>query len=86
MRVPEKAINFDGHTCRTALDTIAEAFEVEWDEDGKTLSFVKQVGNVTAHIFQRGMGNGLYTLGYQYQEDKNIVTRAFGYGSSAQLA
>jgi hypothetical protein len=83
--VPEKTINFDGHTCRTALDTIAEAFEVEWNEDGKTLTFVKQVGNVTAHVFERGMGKGLYTLGYQYQEDKNIVTQAFGYGSSRNL-
>jgi hypothetical protein len=83
--VTEKSISFDGHTCRTALDTIAEAFGVEWDLNGKALKFVKQVGNVTTHVFKRGMGNGLYSLGYQYQDDKNIVTRGFGYGSTRNL-
>lgn len=81
----EKTINFDGHTCRTALDTIAESFAFEWNINGKELSFVRQVGNLTTHIFKYGMGNGLYSLGYQYQSDKNIVTRAFGYGSTRNL-
>ncbi|AMR34127.1 hypothetical protein A0256_23095 [Mucilaginibacter sp. PAMC 26640] len=81
----EKAINFDGHTCRTAMDTVAEAFGFEWPEDGKVISFVKQVGNLTTHVFERGMGKGLYSLGYEYQNDKNIVTRAFGYGSKRNL-
>jgi hypothetical protein len=81
----EKTINFDGHTCRTALDTIAEAFSFEWDVVGKVISFVKQVGNTTTHEFERGRGKGLYSLGYEYQNDKNIVTRAFGYGSTRNL-
>lgn len=81
----EQYINFDSHTCRTALDTIAEAFKFEWDVTGKVIKFVKQVGNTTSLVFKYGKGNGLYSLGYQYQNDKNIVTRAFGYGSSRNL-
>jgi hypothetical protein len=81
----EKTIDFDGHTCRTALDTIAEAFNFEWAVVGKVITFVKQVGNTTAYVFERGRGKGLYSLGYEYQNDKNIVTRAFGYGSTRNL-
>lgn len=82
---PALVINFDGHTCRTALDTIAEAFVFEWSVVGKVVSIVKQVGNTTSLVFKYGRGNGLYSLGYQYQDDKNIVTRAFGYGSTRNL-
>jgi len=83
--LPSKPINFTGQTCRAALDMIAEAFSVEWEVDGQQIRFVKQVGNVTTLIFQYGRGKGLYTLGYKYQEDKNIVTRATGYGSTRNL-
>ncbi|MBB6126972.1 phage tail protein [Mucilaginibacter lappiensis] len=82
-----KTVSFDKHTCRTALDTCAEAFGVEWylSGTGKTINFVKQAGSLTTLVFQYGRRKGLYSLGYQYQSDKNIVTRAFGYGSSRNL-
>jgi hypothetical protein len=83
-----KTVEFDKHTCRTALDTVAESFTCEWymsGADGKTLNFVKLAGNLTSLVFQYGRGKGLYSLGYEYQNDKNIVTRAFGYGSSRNL-
>ncbi|MBB6109704.1 hypothetical protein HDF23_002453 [Mucilaginibacter lappiensis] len=82
-----KSVNFDKHNCRTALDTIAEAFSCEWYMSGigKTINFVKQAGSLTTLVFKYGRGNGLYSLGYQYQNDENIVTRAFGYGSSRNL-
>lgn len=83
--MPEKSITFDGQSCRTALDAVAEPFELEWQLNGKELSFVKQVGNTTTYVFKIGMQKGLYKLGYQYQEDKNLVTRAFGYGSKRNL-
>ncbi|WP_114937583.1 phage tail protein [Mucilaginibacter endophyticus] len=83
----KKTLSFDKHTCRTALDTIAEAFGCEWYPSGigKTINFVKQAGNLTTLVFQYGRGKGLYSLGYEYQNDENIVTRAFGYGSSKNL-
>ncbi|WPU91784.1 phage tail protein [Mucilaginibacter sabulilitoris] len=82
-----KTVEFDKHDCRTALDAIAEAFSCEWylSGTGKEINFVKQAGNVTTLVFQYGRGKGLYSLGYQYQNDENIVTRAFGYGSSRNL-
>ncbi|WP_183560699.1 phage tail protein [Mucilaginibacter sp. SP1R1] len=82
-----KSIDFDKHTCRTALDTIAEAFSCEWylSGTGKTINFVKQAGSLTTLVFKYGRGKGLYSLGYEYQNDENIVTRAFGYGSSRNL-
>lgn len=83
----EKSIDFDKHTCRSALDTIAEAFSCEWylSGTGKTINFVKQAGSLTTLVFQYGRRKGLYSLGYAYQSDENIVTRAFGYGSSRNL-
>lgn len=80
-----KTINFNGQTCRAALDTIAEAFGLEWDVTGKVIRFTKQVGVTTPYVFKYGQGNGLYTLSYAYQNDKNIVTRAYGYGSTRNL-
>jgi GH35 family endo-1,4-beta-xylanase len=81
-----KTINFSGHTCRTALDTGAEAFGIEWDVTGKVIRFTKQVGTTRPLTFKYGQGNGLYSLSYAYQNDKNIVTRAYGYGSTRNLA
>lgn len=83
--LPAKTINFSSHTCRTALDTVAEAFGVEWDFRSKTLSFKKKIGRDTTHVFEVGRGKGLYTLSREYQNDKNIVTRAYGFGSSRNL-
>ena len=83
--MPEVPIDFTGQTCRTALDLIAERFQIEWSVVGKEIRFVKQVGNLTSLVFEYGRGKGLYKLSYQYQDDKNIVTRAFGYGSSRNL-
>jgi GH35 family endo-1,4-beta-xylanase len=80
-----KTINFSGHTCRTALDTIAEAFGLEWDVTVKVIRFTKQVGKTTGYTFRYGQGLGLYSLSYAYQNDKNIVTRAYGYGSPRNL-
>jgi GH35 family endo-1,4-beta-xylanase len=83
--VDPKTINFSGHTCRTALDTIAEAFGLEWDVTVKVIRFTKQVGKTTGYTFRYGQGLGLYSLSYAYQNDKNIVTRAYGYGSTRNL-
>jgi hypothetical protein len=82
---PEVAIDFVDESCRTVLDKIAENFKFEWDLLGRELRFVKQVGNVTTHTFEYGRGRGLYSLAYQYRSDKNIVTKAFGRGSSRNL-
>lgn len=83
--LPAKTINFSSHTCIMAVDTVAEAFGVEWDFRNKTLSFKKKIGRDTTHVFEVGRGKGLYTLTREYQNDKNIVTRAYGYGSSRNL-
>jgi hypothetical protein len=82
---PEITIDFVDESCRTVLDKIAEKFNFEWDLVGKELRFIKQVGNVTTHTFEYGRGKGLYSLAYQYRSDKNIVTKAFGRGSTRNL-
>jgi len=82
---PPLAIDFLDESCRSVLDKIAEKFKFEWDLSGKVLRFVKQVGNVTTHTFEYGRGKGLYSLEYQYRNDRNIVTKAFGRGSTRNL-
>lgn len=81
----EKKADFTPMKCRAALDTIAELFAFEWNVTGKTIHLQKQVGNLTTHVFAYGRGKGLYKLSASYQSDKNIVTRAFGYGSTRNL-
>lgn len=79
-------IQFQSNTsCRSALTQIADAFQMEFKFVGRAISMVKVVGNETTLKFQYGRGKGLYTLIRQAIEDKNIVTRVYGFGSDKNL-
>ncbi len=81
----EQHLEFDGDTCRSALTKIAEAFKLEFSNDGKVLNLVKRVGQDLDVTFEHGMNNGLYELELQSLDDSKILTRLFGYGGSQNI-
>lgn len=80
-----KIISYDGATCATALGQIAEEFSLEWNVEGKVISIVPAVGNVTSLQFEYGKGKGLYSLRREALSDRNVVTRVYGFGGSKNL-
>lgn len=81
----EQYITFASDTCRTALTKIAEAFKVEYDVDGKVITLKKTIGRNTNLSFKVGKMQGLYDLKRTSVNDKGIVTRVFGFGSSKNI-
>lgn len=77
--------NWNGASCRVALTNIAELFKLEWNNDGKVLNMVKQVGRQTTISLSYGKGNGLYNLSRQSVDNTQIVTRMYGYGGTRNL-
>lgn len=82
----EKHIPFSSESCRTALTKIADEFKLEWSIEGKQINLVQQIGIIQPLTFEYGKGKGLYSLQRNYVQDKNIVTKVYGYGSSRNLS
>lgn len=83
--LPEKEIIFSADTCRTALTKIAEAFNVEYDVDGKVITIKKTIGRQTDLTFKVGIYQGLYSLKRTVVSDKNVVTVVYGFGSDKNI-
>jgi hypothetical protein len=82
----DKHIQFEGRVnCLAALGQISKEFGLEYYLTGKTINLVKQAGTTTAHTFRYGRQKGLYGLSRNYVDDKNIVTKVFGFGSDKNL-
>lgn len=81
-----KHIPFEGKTtCREALTKIAQEFGLEYYLVGKQINLVKQAGNTTSLTFKYGRQEGLYSLSRNYIDEKNIVTKVYGFGSDKNL-
>ncbi len=78
-------IDYNSHSCRTALTEIAKQFELEYSLNGKEISLKKEVGQDTAYTFEYGKGKGLYELEIKEQSNANIVTRMYGYGGTKNI-
>lgn len=84
--LPPQNVQFsDSPSCRVALTNIADQFKLEWFLTGKTIHLVKQAGDTTAIVLKYGRGNGLYTLQRNAIENKPLVTRLYGFGSTRNI-
>lgn len=81
----EKTIVFSNESCAAALIKVAEAFALEFSITTKSISLTASVGSATSYTFEYGKDNGLYKLERQQISDQNIVTRVYGYGSTANI-
>jgi len=60
LNATEKTISYNHQYCKEALQSIAEAFETEWEVVGKTINLNKiEYNRATPLALSYGMGNGL---------------------------
>jgi hypothetical protein len=81
----EKTIIFSNESCGAALIKVAETFGLEFSIATKSISLVASVGNDTILTFEYGKNDGLYKLTREQVSDQNIVTRVYGFGSTANI-
>lgn len=79
------SLTFDKVDCFSALNMIAQAFQMEWQIRGKVISVQKTVGLATTISLAYGKDNGLYNLTRESIENAAIVNRAYGYGGTNNL-
>lgn len=81
----EKHLVFSNVYCHEAIIIIAEAFNLEFQEQEKVITMVPKIGRDTNLSFEYGMGKGLYNLTRTYVSDKNVVTKVYGFGGDRNL-
>ncbi|MGJ1196294.1 phage tail protein [Sphingobacterium spiritivorum] len=79
-----KNISFDNQNCLEALSTLAEAFDTEWLIEGRTIHLYRKQ-SATGLVMKQGEGEALYSLEKKPQDNSNIVTRLYVYGSDKNL-
>lgn len=80
-----QTLTYVNENCRTALNTMAEAFGLEFRLVGKAIYLVNTIAVDTTLNFEYGKGKGLYTLTRQAVDDANVVTRVYGFGSTRNI-
>ncbi|HEA30362.1 MAG TPA: hypothetical protein ENH91_10265 [Leeuwenhoekiella sp.] len=84
--LPAKTLTYNADSCRTALTKIAEQFDLEFRIAGRAITMVRSVGVETIMSFSYGRGAGLYSLTRDAIEEKNLVTRVYGFGGRKNLS
>ncbi|TDX83995.1 coiled-coil domain-containing protein [Epilithonimonas xixisoli] len=85
-----KTITFDNANCLSALQTVCEEFEQEFEiiqdivEKTNTLN-IKKIGTTLPYSFEYGMGNGLYGLSREKVSEGQVITRLYPYGSNSNI-
>jgi hypothetical protein len=80
-----QTITYSNQSCRNALNTIAEAFGLEYKLIGKAIYMQKSINVASNLTFEYGKGKGLYKLTRRVIDDKNIITRAYGFGGTKNI-
>jgi hypothetical protein len=81
-----KFVSFNNESCRQALTKVAEAFELEFSFDGKTINLVKTIGElIPGLVFEYGMEKGLYSLNRKPVMMESFGTRFKGYGGTQNI-
>lgn len=80
-----KQVDFSGHNCLSALNVIAEAFDLEfWVDGNKSIHFTKR-DQQSGYTFKYGKGNGLKNISRSQLQDFSLVTRLYAVGSDKNL-
>lgn len=80
-----KTMQFANESCRAVMVRICEAFAFEFDVVGKAITVKNTVGESLNYEFEYGRDNGLYKIERQQISDQNIVTKAWGFGSTKNI-
>lgn len=77
-------ISIDKQTCWSAMKCVYEQFGLSWMTIGNTL-IIGGKPIKCDKIFRYGKGNGLYEIERTSDPDDELVTKAYGYGSTQNL-
>lgn len=80
-----KLLQYNDHSCRTALTYVAQEFGLEYSFSGYDINLKKSVGEDTTLVFEVGMGKGLYEIERKKVSDKPVYTRITGYGGAKNI-
>lgn len=79
-----KNITFSNESVLAAIAKIVEAFELEYWIDGKVISFGKRA-IIKDTVFRQGKSRGLYEINRQVNEQVDLVTRVYPFGSDKNI-
>ena len=80
-----KQVDFSGENCLSALNKIAEAFDLEfWVDGNKSIHFTER-NEPSGNSFKYGKGNGLKGITRTPIEETGVVTRLHAVGSDKNL-
>lgn len=77
--------SFNEQSCRTALDQVAEAFDLEYYISNKNIYLINSIGTSLGQQFEYGRGKGLYKL-TRRSVDEAFATRWYGFGGAQNVA
>jgi hypothetical protein len=81
----EQSTFFSKMDCYDALKDIAKQFKLEYYTENKVVHLVAKVGRDTNIDFEYGRGKGLLDLSRTYVNDKNVVTKVYGFGGQRNI-
>lgn len=76
--------DFTGQNCLEALQTIATIFNTEYLVEGKTINIFQRATS-SGLILSRGQGKALVNLTVENQDNSNIITRLYVFGSTRNI-
>jgi hypothetical protein len=83
-----KTLTFSEENCLSALQRICEEYQQEFEiiqTNGTRILHIRKAGVNFPYTFKYGRTGGLYQLTRQNINSKNVVTRLFAYGGSANV-
>jgi len=80
-----KNLHFSAESCMAILQRLIQEYDGEFYLTAKAISFTDTIGNATGLSFEYGQGKGLRSIDRVTVTSQNVVTRAYGFGSSKNL-
>lgn len=78
-------INYASMSCLSALNLMANEFELEFDVIGKTINVGRKIERATNFAFSQGKGKGLYKITRGNISNVKITTRLYGLGGKTNM-
>lgn len=79
-----KNLEFNGNNCLEVLSKLATEFETEWLIEGEKINLYKKQ-TVSGLVLKYGQNEGLYSITRLNQDNSNIITRVYAFGSNRNI-
>lgn len=85
MTSESKQVDFNGHSCLSALAKVAEEFDLEYWVDSDKIISLDERKQASGYVFEYGINKGLKGITRLPVEGADIVTRVYAEGSEKNL-